>query len=126
MWQGLCVRARVTLPLLTQAAGFRSYVSRNGGWPRGCAAAACLFFGECVAFRDQGVELRLLLGDAVGVAFFILGAGIASCLFDKLAKVVANDLDTLFELGKVFGIGHGRSCSFSSSARLPDRLFALV
>jgi hypothetical protein len=49
---------------------------------------------------DQPVELFLLLGDPIGIAILILGAGLRSRLLDELPDVVARDGNALFEFDK--------------------------
>ncbi|CAN1724117.1 protein of unknown function [Hyphomicrobium sp. 1Nfss2.1] len=46
-------------------------------------------FEKLVALGKQGVELSLLIGDAIGGAAFVSGAGISRGLLDELAQVVA-------------------------------------
>jgi hypothetical protein len=49
---------------------------------------------------DQPVEVFLLLGNPIGIAILILGAGLRSGLLDELPDVVARDGDPMFEFGK--------------------------
>jgi hypothetical protein len=76
------------------------------------AFRSLLFLGNSVSLRNERVELRLLIGYPVGIAIFVLGTGIAGGLLNELAEVVTKNLNTLFKLGKVFDVGHDRSCSF--------------
>jgi hypothetical protein len=58
------------------------------------------FLQQRIALLVQPLELFRLLRDPVGVAIFILGAGISGGLFDQLPDVVANDGDARFEFGE--------------------------
>src|SRR6185295_2563488 len=75
---------------------------------RSPAACACTFSScpdasflqQRIALLGQGFELLCLLRDPVGVAFFILGAGVSGGLLDQLPDVVAQDGDARVELGE--------------------------
>jgi hypothetical protein len=50
------------------------------------------FSQQRLALLQQRVELRLLVGDAVGVARLVGGTGIGGGLFGELAQIVLDDL----------------------------------
>lgn len=57
--------------------------------------------GQSFAFLDESRKLRFLLCDALGRQTFIGRSGIGSSLFDKLAKVIADDAYPLVDLDKI-------------------------
>ena len=65
-----------------------------------CAPSGLLFPKHLVALLGQPVEFVLLLGDAVGVARLVAGAGEGSGLLDQLTDVVAHDGDAVFDFRK--------------------------
>ena len=60
-------------------------------------------FYPLVALLGQVLELFFLFGDAARHQVFIGRAGSRRRFFDQLAQIVANDRDTVFELGKLSG-----------------------
>jgi hypothetical protein len=58
------------------------------------------FLRSAVTLCNKPVEFIRLLSDAIGGSLFILAAGCARRLFDKLSKVVPQDRDAIVEFRK--------------------------
>jgi hypothetical protein len=61
--------------------------------------ASLLFFRHGVTLFGELFELLLLLSDALGCSFFILGAGRRGGLFNQLSDIVSKYRDAVVEFG---------------------------
>lgn len=77
-------------------------------------------FEQGFAFLEQLIELRLLIGNAVGVSLFIRRSRIGRGLFHKLTEIVLNQLYAFLDFCKRCFVGHQCLEFFPNRERIPQ------